>query len=77
VLSVSASDVVIFNALLNPVSFEAITKRLPVPSFTILAVTPALARFIVSRIPASDELLEEMVIDCVALSGLSVNVPLL
>ena len=66
---------VIFKVLLKPVSFEAITKRLPEPSFTMLAVTPALALFIVSRTPASDELSEEIVIDCAALSGLSVNAP--
>ena len=54
VLFKSSSVTVIFKALLSPVSFEAITKRSPLPSFMMLADTPASASLIALRTPVSD-----------------------
>ena len=49
----------------SPAAEEVSTRRLgvPLPSFTIAAVTPALAPLMASRMPSSVLLLESMVID--------------
>jgi hypothetical protein len=75
VLSASSSATLIFRALATPESFEAITSRLPLPSLTMLAETPALAALMASRTPASDDLLLSMAMVAVALSALSEKLP--